>query len=211
MNRREMIQKSTLFGMAAISVPAFGSLSFVGCTEQQTADWIQLGLNLVGTVIPTLPGILGAIGALTGKSIPDTVATTLNDQFTNVQNLFKTIQADIKQFQASNDQTIIGKIQLLIQQIQKDLSAVLADLSIKDAGTVTHIKAVVSSLSLLASNLLAILPIITSVGKIQARKVDMKRYDARVWAKQFNDTVQQKTDNSEADAAFAGVKAEPKG
>lgn len=214
MNRREMLQRSG-FGIAALTVPMFGSLEMFSCTEQQVAAWIQLGLNLVATVLPTLPGILGAVSSLTGKTIPAEAATLLTTQFTNVQSLFQTVQADIEAFKQSNDTTLVSKIQTVIGQIQTSLASVLKNLSITDAGTVSHIQAVVSSMTLLASDLLAILPIVSN-GKIQARshgrlqKATLMRVNTKVWAQQFNDTVHVKTDNAEVDSVFATVKAEAK-
>ena len=203
MNRREF-GKMSLGGVALLYVAKF--LTACGIP---VATFVSMGLNLIGTVLPTIPGILAAFGNLTGKTITPAQVAQLTAVFQGVGDLFTQAETALNAFNANNDPTLIAKIQDILGQIKTKLSAVLTDIQIKDVATVSKITSIVNSFIDLANNVLTILPTIVN-GKLQARKVSHARVQAataEAWAPRFNRAVGAPTGSTDVDAAFANVKA----
>jgi hypothetical protein len=210
MDRRQMIA-SSVFGMAAVLL---GAPFFVGCGVAGALPVITLGLNLVGTILPTIPGIIASISTLAGHGVlTQAQVAKLTAVFTGVQSLFQEAESTLTTLQSNNDPTLIAKIKDIMTQIQTQLSTVLTDVQITDPGTVTKITAIVNSFIDLAANVLTILPVVSN-GKIVAAKkptnAQMRSVTPEAWAERFNRAIALPSGNPIADAAFAPVKAVPK-
>jgi hypothetical protein len=194
---------------------AYGALATGYLLEACAAaalPFITMGLNLIGTILPTIPSIIAAISGLTGKTIPSTEVNKLTQIFVGVQDLFKQAQDALNQYQASNDTTLITKIQDILNQVKTRLASALADTQITDPATVSKITLVVNSFVDLANNILAILPQVVN-GKAVARKVSRAQraqVTPEAWAKKFNAAAHSPSGNAAVDAAFSKVNAVPK-
>ena len=209
MDRRQF-GRATSLGLLSLVMAGGSVLSLLeGCAAVPTATFIQMGLQLLGTVIPTIPGIISAFAALVGKTLSVSQVTKLTSIFQGVGDLFSRANAALQQFQANNDTSLISQIEDLLGQIKTNLAGVLTDVQISDQATLVKITSIVNSFIDLANNLLSILPVVSG-GKLIARKVPkarMAQVTASGWATRFNRAVQTSSGNSEIDSAFAGVSA----
>lgn len=207
MNRRQ-------FGKLSLAGLAFGAMLngmafLTGCAGLPVATFVSMGLQLVGTVLPTIPGILAAFGALSGKVLTEAQVAQITAVFRGVGDLFTQAESALNQFNANNDPTLIAKIQDILAQIKTRLSAMLADVQVKDAAVLAKITSVTNAFIDLANNILTILPQVVN-GKLQARKVShakLAQVTPEGWATRFNRSVGTPVGHAEVDAAFANVKA----
>jgi hypothetical protein len=188
------------------------SLVSMGCAVGGAATWINMGLNLITTLLPTIPSLIAAISGLVGKNVlTQAQVDKLTQVFTGVQQLFQQAQTALTQYEANSDPTLITKIQDILNQVKTSLSNVLTDVQITDPATVAKITLIVNSFIDLANNILAILPTVTN-GKVTARKVthgQMAQVTPEAWAARFNEAVQKPSGNTALDAAFSQVHAVP--
>jgi len=210
----QMTRKQFLFGsLLGYVAVATGLPYMIGCAAGAALPFITLGLNLIGTVLPTIPSIIASISTLAGHNVlNESQVAKLTQVFQGVQDLFKQVEVDLNQFQANNDPTLVAKIKDALTLIQTDLKQGMADVQITDTATVTKITGIVNSFIDLTNNVLLLLPVVSN-GKIQARKpthAQLAQVDPKVWAAKFNRTVSTPSGNSAVDTAFADVKAVPK-
>lgn len=209
MNRRHFGKLLSLGGVVALAALASGTTFLTGCGAVPVSTFVSMGLQLLGTVIPTIPGIIAALSTLSGKTITAEQVQQLITVFQGVQDLFGQANAALTQFNTNNDPNLIAKIQDVLQQIKSRLSSVIVDVQIKDPGTIQKVEAVVGAFVDLTNNVLAILPQVVN-GKLVARKVPHARVvaaEAQPWAARFNAAVGAPTGNNVVDSAFANVKA----
>jgi len=210
MQRRQFLQFSSL---AVLAISMAGG--FVGCGVP-VATWIQMGLGLINTVLPTIPSIIAAFQGLTGKGLTPAQVAKLQAIFTGAQDLFSQALALVQQYQAHNDNTLIAKIQDILNQLKTtlNLQQILADVQVSNPAVVAKITTVVNSFIELANDVLIILPSVSPTGQVHARKVSqaqMARLQPTVWAARFNASLATSNGkDAEVDAAFASVKAVPK-
>lgn len=215
MNRRQFVSQISLgcLLLASMATP----ISFIGgCAGIPIATFVSMGLQLIGTVLPTIPGILAAFGTLVGKTISPAQVAQITAVFTGVGDLFQQAESSLNQFNANNDPTLIAKIQDILRQIKARLVALLPDVQIKDAATLAKITSIVNAFVDLANNILTILPQ-TVNGKLQPRKVShaqLQAVTAESWAKKFNLVVGAPVARvrgaeyvPDVDVAFANVRA----
>jgi hypothetical protein len=203
MNRRDF-GKMSLKGLAPLLVARV----MVACGIA-VGTFVSMGLTLISTVLPTIPGILAAFGSLTGKTISAAQVAQLTAVFQGVADLFRQAETALNQFNANNDPTLIAKIQDILGQVKTSLGNVLADIQIKDPATLAKITSVVNSFVDLANNILTILPQVIN-GKLQARKVShaqMAQVTPEGWSSRFNQSVGKPTGNNDVDLAFSNVRA----
>lgn len=208
-NRREM-----LAGMLAMFAVMLSGVSILAGCGAAALPWITMGLNLLATLLPTLPSLIAAFGNLIGKNILTAAQIAkLTQIFTGVQNLFQQVQADLTAFETSSDPTLIAKIQDLLNQIKTQLSTIITDVQITDPATVAKITAIANAFIDLASNILLLLPTVAANGKLMAKhisKAQLAKLTPEAWASRFNEAVHKPSGNPALDAAFEKVKAEPK-
>ncbi len=206
MNRRQF-SKTAIAGLLLAYVGRFLAACGVAALP-----FITMGLNLIGTILPTIPGIIAAIGSLTGHTIPPAASAKLTQIFSGVQDLFVQAEQALNQYQQNNDPTLITKIQDILNQVKLRLSNVLADTQITDAATVTKITSLVTTFVDLANTILGILPTVVG-GKVVARKVSraqMATVTPEAWSAKFNRAAQAPSGSTAVDDAFKNVVAVPK-
>jgi len=209
MNRRDAVKRLGV-GTLLLALGAVASI-IPGCGIP-AATWITMGLNLIGTVLPTIPGIIAAISTLAGQQVLNqTQVQKLTQVFTGVQSLFQQAYAALNQYQANMDPTLITKIQDIVTQIKTQLSGVLANVQITDTATVAKITSIINAFTDLANNILVILPSVTA-GKVTARRVSaaqLKRVTPEIWAAEFNAAAHKPSGSAVVDGAFGTVHAIP--
>jgi len=191
------------------SLLLLSSKFLMACAGLAVGTFVSMGLQLISTVLPTIPGILAAFGSLTGKTISAAQVAQLTAVFQGAADLFQQAETALNQFNANNDPTLITKIQDILGRIKSSLSSVLPDLQIKDVATLAKISSVVNSFIDLANNILTILPQVIN-GKLVARKVSkaqMAKVTPEGWSARFNESVGKPTGNNEVDLAFSNVRA----
>ena len=207
----EMVSRRNFAVTSLKAVVLFSTVGrfLAACGAAAALPFITMGLNLIGTILPTIPSIIAAIGSLVGKTIPATTVTKLTEIFTGVQTLFQQAQSALTQYQANNDPTLITKIQDILGQVKSSLAVDLAALQITDSATVAKVTLIFNSFIDLANNLLAILPSVVG-GKVVARKVShaqLANVTPDAWATRFNRAVSKPSGSKDVDDAFANVQA----
>jgi len=201
-----------LLGSAMIVLSAAGGFSGCGVA---VATWIQMGLGLINTILPTIPSLITAFQGLTGKGLTDAQVAKLTSVFNGAHDLFSQALTFVQQYQANNDPNLITKIQDLLNQIKTSLNLqqLLADLQVTNAAVVSKITVVVNSFIELVNDVLIILPSVTPTGQVHAKRVSeaqMARLKPEAWAARFNGALaSSKGQNAEVEAAFSNVKAVP--
>jgi hypothetical protein len=182
------------------------------CVGAAALPFITMGLNLIGTILPTIPSIIAAISSLTGHTISAASVAKLTQVLSGVQDLFSQAQSALIAYQQNADPTLIAKIQDLLGQVKTRMQAILTDVQITDQATVAKILSIANSFIDLANNILVILPSVAN-GKVQAKRVSkaqLAQVSSNAWAAKFNAAVKVKTSNPEVEKAFANVVAVPK-
>ena len=205
----ELISRREFSALSLKSAVVALAWRFMAACGAAALPFITMGLNLIATILPTIPSIIAAISSLTGKTIPAAAVAKITQIFVGVQDLFKQAQSALTQYQANNDPTLITKIQDILGQVKASLGNVLVDVQITDQATIAKISLIVNSFVDLANNILAILPTVVN-GKVVAKKVShaqQTQITPKAWAAKFNQAAHSPSGNADVDSAFERVTA----
>lgn len=180
--------------------------------------WVSLGLSLIGTLAPTIPGIINGFASLVGKTLTAAQQAKLVSIFNGVTDLLTQIKTAITNFEANPIGTILTEVKTLLTTLQSSLniSAILNDLQISDTGTVAKITGIINTILGLATTILTYLPVVnvTAAGAttLSTAKIPgsvLKDSSPEAFATRLNYALWTPSGNSDVDAAFASVKTVP--
>lgn len=210
MKRRSFMQ---YFGLAVI-----GAQAFLEACAATALTWVQIGLSLIATLAPTIPGIIAAFAKLVGKTLTAAQQAKIAGYFTKVTDLLTQIQQQITAFEANPVSGTISIIKQLVTDLQSvlNLQTILADLNITDSATVQKITGIVNTILGIATDILGVLPAlkITAQGGMTVNQglvpPDIaKTLNPKIVAQKLNAALWATTGNTEVDAIFEQVKTVP--
>src|SRR5271169_1230851 len=110
--------------------------------------WISLGLSLIGTLAPTIPGIIQGFASLVGKTLTAAQLAKLQSIFNGITDLLTQIRTAITNFEANPVGTVLTEIKTLLTTLQNSLNItnILNDLGISDTGTVAKLTGIINTI-----------------------------------------------------------------
>lgn len=126
MNRREMLKKSAVAGVAGCTLT--GAALTEGCNAQQ---WLTIALNDLPTVLQIAESIISIIGAAQGVASPAAVAQAqivaqkAKDALTEAQTF-------LTQYEANKTTTLLGNVDDALTTAQGQLGSILSILGINN-------------------------------------------------------------------------------
>lgn len=180
--------------------------------------WISLGLSLIGTLAPTIPGIIQGFASLVGKTLTAAQLAKLQSIFNGITDLLTQIRTAITNFEANPVGTVLTEIRTLLTTLQNSLNLtnILNDLGISDTGTVAKLTGIINTIFGLATTILSVLPTISvdaaGTAIITAQPIPKniaKNLQPVAFAQSLNHALWTPCGNKDVDAAFESITAVP--
>jgi hypothetical protein len=189
----------------------------VGCAVA-AMTWIQIGLSLLATLLPTLPGIIAGFAKLVGKTLTAAQLAKIQTIFSNIANILMQVEAAIQSFEQNPVGSVLTEIKNLLNSLVATLNiqSILNDLGITDPATVAKLTSIINVILGLATDILNILPATTISADGTLHIAPSKKNAAlaasltpSAIAAKLNAAIWVKTVNPEVDAIFEQIKAVP--
>ena len=189
----------------------------VGCAVA-VMTWVQIGLSLLATLLPTLPGIINGFAKLVGKTLTAAQLAKIQAIFSHVADILSQVEAAIQSFEQNPVGSVITEVKNLLNALVATLNVqnILTDLGITDPATVAKLTSIINVILGLATDILNILPA-TTMGADGTLHVAATKKNVALaasltpsaFAAKLNAAIWVKTANPEVDAVFATIKAVP--
>jgi hypothetical protein len=203
MNRRALL--SGMLGGLILCVT--GS---VGCAAM-AMTWISLGLSLLATLLPTIPGIISGFAALVGKTLTAAQLAKIQAIFAHITDILTQVQAAIQNFENNPVGSVLTEVKNLLNSLVASLNitAILNDLGITDSATVAKLSSIINVVLGLATDILNIIPSVAAGASKEVTKQISAAMSPQAVAARLNAAIWVKTERPDVDAIFEKIQAIP--